>query len=574
LGDFSGDGTLNGPGGLVVNGNFTNFANATVSLGNLVVGGTNIILANGSALTVASNFNLQAASVTTQELISGDPNSGPGALTTEGNINVNHGVELEYMTWNFDLGTNVMNMTGKLTIGKIPGLPVSVEWISGTGLWAANDYFAMADSLGNNPGSIGELDVSGGSLTISNTTYRCLIGNGGAATINVSGGSLQFAGPTSIQLGGDTSFPQTGASGTLTISDSGSVTIGPASLGLSLAANNGVASGITGTINLNGGTLTTWPKIANGTNNANGQSFINFNGGTLKAGTNNSSFLQGLTQATVQSGGAIIDDGGHAITIGQSLVDGGSGGGLTKLGSGTLILTNTSTYSGSTTVSNGTLEVDGNLSASSVTVASGGALSGNGTLGAGVTVNAGGTLAPGTNAPGILTINGSLELDGSLQIAVNKALTISNSMVTVSGSVVNGGTGTVAITNAGSALAVGDTFQVFNSPVANGAALTVAGGGAGVVWTNKLALDGSIQVLSAAAPINPLPGVVQFNVSGNTLNLFWPTNAGWILQTQTNALSVGLNTNWVTVPGSTSVTNLSVTINPTNGAVFYRMTHP
>jgi fibronectin-binding autotransporter adhesin len=570
LGDFTGGSTLTGPGAIIDSGNLTNFGNTTVSLGSLTVGSTNLILANSSTLTVVSNFNLLGPAATAG-LITGDPNSGSGTLTTKGNVTITRGEELEFMTWKVDLGTNVMNVTSKLTFGKIPGLPVSVEWISGTGLVAPNDYFAIADANANNPGAIGELDVLGGSLTISNTSVRCLIGNGGAGTINISGGSLQFAGPTSVQLGGDVSFSQNGASGTLNISGSGSVTIGPASLGLSLAANNGTASGITGTLNLNGGSLTTWPKIANGSTNANGQSYINFNGGTLKAGTNNPVFLQGLTQATVQSGGAIIDDGGHVITIGQSLTDGG--GGLTKLGSGTLILTNVGSYSGVTTVSNGTLEVDGNLSVSPVTVASGGALSGNGTLGSDVTINVGGTLAPGTNAPGVLTINGNLMLNGSLQIAVNKSLALSNSLVTVGGSLMNGGTGVVMVTNAGPSLVAGDSFQLFNAPVVNGGALTIAGG-AGVVWTNKLAIDGSIQVLSAAPPINPLPGVVQFAVSGNTLNLFWPTNAGWILQTQTNALAVGLNTNWLTVPGSDSLTNLSVTINPANGAVFYRLVHP
>lgn len=569
LGDSSG-GTINGSGVIVVNGNLTNFANTTVSPRNLTVGGTNILLANGSTLTVVSNFTLVAPAVSTQELISGDPNSGPGTLLTKGNININHGVELEYLSWNIDLGTNVMNMTGKLTIGKIPGLPVSMDWISGTGLWAPNDYFAVADSIANNPGSIGELDVTGGSLTISNTAFRCLIGNGGAGTIHVSGGSLLFAGPTSIQLGGDISFSQNGASGTLTISDSGSVTIGPASLGLSLAANNGTAIGITGTINLNGGTLTTWPKIANGATNVNGQSYINFNGGTLKAGTNNSIFLQGLTQATVQSGGAIIDDGGHNITIGQALVDGG--GGLTKLGAGTLVLTNASTYSGGTTVSNGTLVVNGSISGAGVNVVQG-TLGGSGTIGAAVTINPGSSLMPGTNGLGTLTVNGNLNLGGSLSVAVNKSVLQSNGLTVVSGTLANTGSGMVAVTNLGPSLVVGDTFQLFNQPVANGNTLSIVSND-GVTWTNMLAINGTIQVLNVAPVINPLPGVVQFNYSNGTLFLAWPTNLGWILQAQTNNLSVGLNTNWVSVPGSAAISNLSVNPNPANGAVFYRLAHP
>jgi len=77
--------------------------------------------------------------------------------------------------------------------------------------------------------------------------------------------------------------------------------------------------------------------------------------------------------------------------------------------------------------------------------------------------------------------------------------------------------------------------------------------------------------------INPLPGMIQVKVSGSTLALSWPTNLGWLLQSQTNALNVGLLTNssaWFNVLGSDQVTSTNLTINPANGAVFYRMVHP
>jgi hypothetical protein len=49
------------------------------------------------------------------------------------------------------------------------------------------------------------------------------------------------------------------------------------------------------------------------------------------------------------------------------------------------------------------------------------------------------------------------------------------------------------------------------------------------------------------------------------------------LQTQTNPVTGGLNPNpaaWSTVPGSTSVNSVNVTIDPTKGTVFYRMVYP
>jgi autotransporter-associated beta strand protein len=84
---------------------------------------------------------------------------------------------------------------------------------------------------------------------------------------------------------------------------------------------------------------------------------------------------------------------------------------------------------------------------------------------------------------------------------------------------------------------------------------------------------GSLMVVPLIT-INPMPGTIQFGVLGNTLTLAWPTNAGWLLQAQTNSLQTGLGTNWVTMLGSASITNLSVPENPANGSTFYRLIHP
>ena len=64
-------------------------------------------------------------------------------------------------------------------------------------------------------------------------------------------------------------------------------------------------------------------------------------------------------------------------------------------------------------------------------------------------------------------------------------------------------------------------------------------------------------------------------LAGNLLTLSWPTDhLGWRLQVQTNALPAGLSTNWATLPGSDLVNSTNFTINPANGAVFYRMVYP
>ena len=75
--------------------------------------------------------------------------------------------------------------------------------------------------------------------------------------------------------------------------------------------------------------------------------------------------------------------------------------------------------------------------------------------------------------------------------------------------------------------------------------------------------------------ISTIPTNISTSVSGNTLTLSWPTDhLGWHLQIQTNSVTVGLNTNWVTLPGSDTVTSTNLTIDPANGSVFYRLVYP
>ena len=125
------------------------------------------------------------------------------------------------------------------------------------------------------------------------------------------------------------------------------------------------------------------------------------------------------------------------------------------------------------------------------------------------------------------------------------------------------------MTNLGPALAVGDKFTLFSEAVSNGAAITITG--AGATWANNLKVDGSITALTVPLTVNTNPPAMQVSVAGNTLSLGWPTNLGWTLQT--NSVGLSAASQWHSYPGSATITNVNITINPANTNVLFRMVY-
>ena len=242
-------------------------------------------------------------------------------------------------------------------------------------------------------------------------------------------------------------------------------------------------------------------------------------------------------------------------------------GSVFKLGAGKLTLTATNTYFGSLVISNGTVFINGQDFAASIYVAAGGTLGGTGAVFGPVTLEAGATFAPGASA-GTFTVNSDLTIGGNVAVQVDKSLARTNAVVT--GTLSKTGTGTLTVANVGPALVANDKFYLFSGPVANGAALTVTG--AGATWTNNLADDGSITVLTAPPTVNTNSPVMHVSVSGSTLSLAWPTNLGWTLLT--NRVGLTATSQWFPYSGSASITNVNITINPGETNVFFRMVYP
>jgi fibronectin-binding autotransporter adhesin len=279
-----------------------------------------------------------------------------------------------------------------------------------------------------------------GGTTISAGTLQ--LGNGGTsgsiAGNIIDNGALAFNRSDSVAFGGvvsgSGSVNQLGP-GTLTLTAANAYTGGTTiSAGTLQIGNGGTSGSIAGNVTDNGALAfnrsnnTTFSGVISGRGAVSqlGQGALTLSGANTYAGgtslnagalvVGNSGAL-GTGPLTMQDGTVLqfaqsglnlanaiafpgidptIDTGANSETL--SGVISGTGG-VTKAGSGALMLTAVNTYTGATTVAAGALIVDGSIAASSLlTVDSGATLGGSGTVGS-VTLLSGATAAPGAATP-------------------------------------------------------------------------------------------------------------------------------------------------------------------------------
>jgi autotransporter-associated beta strand protein len=516
----------------------------TVSNGVLEVSGASSVLAN-SAVTLAGGTMKFSGGGTRAKPVDGIGTLQVGAgtfITTAtntytGNTFVSGGtLQVGDGTINGSILTDVTNNgTFKISVATNT-VQTYAGVISGTGSFT-KDTFGTLYLNGVNTFA-GNVTVNAGPLWINNSQGLGL----GVKTVNILNGT---AGHPELHLNG--------TNGSIILASTSSFSTSWA--GTPAIQNEAGNNVINGNINLTSGGGDTYIAANGGT--------LTLAGGISPSQANRNLILGGVANGTVSG---VISNGTGANLLAS----------LRKVDAGTWTIAGASTHSGPTKVEGGKLVVNGSLGTNTVTVSNNATLGGSGLILGAVSVLDGGVLTPGTTSIGMLTVSNTLTLAATSTniFRLDAAATTNDSVAGVS-AVTYGGT--LIVTNIGGTFAPGQSFKLFNATTINPAtfasvqlpALTGS-----MTWTNLLASSGTIAVISTASvATNQVP--ITFSVAGSTLNLSWPPDhLGWKLQSQTNTLASGLGTNWVTVPGSTSVTNMSIPINVLNGSVFFRLLYP
>ncbi len=422
------------------------------------------------------------------------------------------------------------------------------------------------------------LDVANGGANFNLNGFSTTIGR---SLVGTGSGGLAVTGPGTLTLTATGSF--TGATtlsgGTLILSNSAVTTAGasilPQNSNLSVTsgkvslfgsqASFGISDTTAGTVTLNSGGLLSADQTANNTFNL---YTLVMNGGTLAAtqpaGTNNQHFTinnqifaTGASPSLISAnfgdtgGGLTVDvASGSQLTMSGQLADSGAIS-LTKVNSGTLVITSSNSYAGSTNVNGGTLTVDatgtntGALGPTGVNVASGASLLARGNTsiasGGSLGIAGGGAIDLRSGIVNTLTVNGNLSLGSGTQ-GSNLYLAL--------------GTGTADLVNATGAASLTGT-SVVNISLVSGASIvygpydliTAAGG----LSAGNFAVGSKPAGFNSYTLSTPTSSALVLSITGNPVPgiAYWTGSASSALADSANQWGIGSaisTSNWSTTP--------------------------
>jgi rhamnogalacturonan endolyase len=525
-----------------------------------VSGVTNV---SAGTLRFAPGSSLSAATTT----VSGVLDINGGSFTSIGNTTVNGGGSLvnNNGTGNFaaiataNAANGLIRVSGGTFNAASINLPrssdASPSYAFGFVVTGGTAVVPGTVGIGTN-NSWGSMSVEGGSLTIGGAvTVGNQTSSGRGGQMRVTGGALTVTNTADgIILG------RRAANVSNALFSGGTSNVERIKLGYDSAVNSGTAS-----LTVNGGAL----YLGSGGLVKNGASglvtTVSLQSGTLGAKANWSTAVPLSLDGNFTFRGADAAGSPFDITLGGAV---GGTGGFTKTGTGTLILTGANTYGGTTNINAGTLRVNGSLSASggAVGVNSGGTLSGSGAVNRAITLNSGGAVAPGGASPVANLSGGSLTWNGGGKLAFD--LGAASDGLILSGALTKSGSGAYEfVFNPGAGLTDGATYTLvtFGSTNFTAADFSYSGLPAGVKGFFKVnagnlqfTVDSTAPTISCPADITTVaaPGASTAIVN-YTVNASDSTSTATVESNPASGSAFGLGTTTVNATATDSASNTS-----------------